>query len=100
MAALLGITFPELLGAPPGVLSILPPAALKFIRQLSLVRTESGITDSRVVHSGFAQLPDPLVDLDAFKLLIPGMQEGLPFRFFVERAPQQAGEHIEGQAGN
>ena len=100
MAALLGITFPELLGAPPGVLSILPPAALKFIRQLSLVRVESGITDSHVVHSGFAQLPDPLVDLDAFKLLIPGMQEGLPFRFFVERVPQQAGEQIEGQAGN
>ena len=99
MAALLGIAFPELLGAPPGVLSILPPAALKFVRQLSVVRTESGIADSRVIHSGFAQLPDPLVDLGAFKLLVPGLENGLPFRFFVERAPQAAGEQIEDQAG-
>src|SRR5437764_7334935 len=99
MAALLGISFPELLGAPPSVLSILPPTALKFVRQLSLVRSESGIADSRIVHSGFAQLPDPLVDLEVFKLLIPGLQTGLPFRFFVERAPQAASEQIEGQSG-
>jgi hypothetical protein len=100
MAALLGITFPDLLGAPPGVLNILPSRVLGFIRQLSLVPTSAGVADGAVVHSGFAQLPDDLVDLGPFKLLIPGLQKGLPFRFFNQRAPQTAGEQIESQSGN
>ena len=71
MAALLGITFPELLGAPPGVLNILPASANRFIRQLSVVPTSAGVADGAIVHSGLAQLPDPLVDLGVVKLLIP-----------------------------
>jgi hypothetical protein len=88
MVALLGITFPDLLGAPVGVVNILPPQILKFIRQLSLVPVSAGIADGTIVHSGFAQLPDALVDVGPVKLLIPGLQNGLPFRFFNQRAPQ------------
>src|SRR4029450_1408329 len=68
MAALLGITLPELLGTPPGVLNILPASALRFIRQPGL--------------------------------RLPALERGLPFRFFNQRAPQAAGEQIEGQSGN
>jgi hypothetical protein len=87
MAAVLGISFPELLGTPPGVLNILPPSVLKFTRQLNLVRTESSITENRTLHIGFAQLPDPLVDLGTVKFFIPALKDGLPFRFFIERVP-------------
>src|SRR4029450_10696940 len=100
MAALLGITLPELLGTPPGVLHILPASALRFIRQLSLVPTAAGVADGAVVHSGFAQLPDALVDLGVVELLIPGLERGLPFRFFNQRPPQAAGGQTEAHSGH
>ena len=57
MAALLGITLPELLGTPPGVLNILPASALRFIRQLSLVPTAAGVADGAVLDQLVAERP-------------------------------------------
>ena len=107
MTAIMGATRPSGKGSFGNVILTRLPVIASTTHDLSHGRYERRgclrvdlAADGAIVHSGLAQLPDPLVDLGVVKLLIPGLERGLPFRFFNQRAPQAAGEQIEGQSGN
>ena len=107
VTSLLGIDLPALLDSPVTPASRLGPVALpaavaRFVAELSVLVTETGVCDERLLYAGTIQT-GPVQDLggdgvDEWPLRIPGLFEtGLPFRLSTGRSRPSGAARIDGR---